>query len=51
MMGGETLLITITMAILGDASQLNTQRNSIYIFRTIKASTGEVTYIYIYIYR
>ena len=41
MVGGETLYITLTTGIFGPISQINTQRISLYIFRTIKPSSGE----------
>ena len=42
MVGGETLYITLKMGILGQDPQINNERISIYIFRTIKASSGEI---------
>ena len=41
MVGGETLLVTLTTGILGYVSQ-NKIRESIYIFRLILASSGEI---------
>ena len=42
MLGGETLQIALTTGILGHVSQINTQRISIIIFHTIKASSEEI---------
>ena len=41
MVGGETLLITLITRILGSVSQINTIREFMHIFSTIKASSGE----------
>ena len=38
MVGGQTLQVTLKTVMLGHISQINTQRISIYKFRTIKAS-------------
>ena len=40
MVGGETLLITLTTGILGYGSQ--NKREFLYIFRTIEVSSGEI---------
>ena len=45
---------TLTTGMLAHVSQISTQRISIYVFCTIKASSGEYRHypdIYIYIYR
>ena len=41
MVGGETLKIKLKMGILGRISPIYTQRISLYIIRTIRASSGE----------
>ena len=42
MMGGEALQITLTTEILGHDPQINTQRMSVSIFFTIKATLEEI---------
>ena len=46
MVGRETLQITLTTGLLSHVSQINTQRIFIYLFRTIKSSSGEYTCLY-----
>ena len=41
MVGGET----VTTEMLGHVSQINIQRISIYVFGTIKASSGEYRHV------
>ena len=46
MVGGETLYLTLTLGMLGQVSQINAQRISLYIFCTIKASSGEHRHVF-----
>ena len=40
--GGRWKIVDNAAGILGQFSKINTQRISMYIFRTIKASSGEI---------
>ena len=46
--GGDKFEITLTTVIFGHVLQINTQRISIYVFYTIKESSGEYRLVYLW---